>query len=185
MKANILHPKIYVDNITSLSSNFFKKNGIKGIIVDMDNTLLNHKIKIKLKGLDEWIEEIKKSGIKIILVSNSIKRKNVKKTSEYYKIPYVYWALKPLSIGIAIGAKKLELKNEEIAVIGDQIFTDVLGANRRGMYSILVKPLKKTKESFFTRVFRIFEKKIIEEYLKEKEIKTKDNIENEENYDNK
>lgn len=174
-----LYPDVYVQNITNLSVKYLRSKGIKGLILDMDNTLLNHKAKMKLKGLNEWIKKIKESGIKIVLVSNSIKRKKVIETSKYYDIPFIYGALKPLDFGFKKGEKKMKLQNNEIAVVGDQIFTDVLGANRRGMYSILVVPLKEKKESLFTRFLRIFERKILRKYLKEKDIKTKENLEKE------
>lgn len=179
MTAKKLYPDIYIKNITNLSVKYLKTQGIKGLILDMDNTLLNHKAKMKLKGLKEWIKKIKESEIKMVLVSNSIKRKKVIETSKYYDIPFVYGALKPLEFGLKKGAKKMKLQNNEIAVVGDQIFTDVLGANRRGMHSVLVVPLKEKKESLFTRFLRIFERKILRKYLKEKEIKTKENLEKE------
>lgn len=176
MKSRKVYPDIYVDKITSISINYLNKNNIKGIIVDMDNTLINHKTNIEIDGLKEWIQEVKDAGIKIIIVSNSIKRKNVLKVSEEYDLPYVYVALKPLGFGLRKGRKKMGLKKEEVAVVGDQIFTDVLGANRKNMHSILVLPIEKGQESIYTGFARKFEKNVIKKYLKQNEVKTRDTI---------
>lgn len=174
---NKAYPDVYIDNITTLSLDYLKRNNIKGIIVDMDNTLLNHKTQMKLKGLEEWVDKMKKNGIKIVIVTNSIKRNNVIRTSKYYDIPYIYAALKPFAFGINKGKRMLDLKNEEIAVVGDQIFTDILGANRKNMHSVLVLPIKRKKESFVTKILRKFENKIIQNYLKEHKMITKENAE--------
>lgn len=176
MKSKKTYPDIYVDKITSISIDYLKRNNIKGIIVDMDNTLINHKVNAKIDGLEDWIKEVKDAGIKIIIVSNSIKRKNVLKVSKEYDLPYVYIALKPLGIGFKIGRKKMNLKKEEVAVVGDQIFTDVLGANLKGMHSILVLPVVKNKESIYTGIARKFEKKVLKKYLETNEVKTKETI---------
>lgn len=178
MLKNKVYPDIYIDNITTLSLDYLKKNNIKGIIVDMDNTLLNHKAQIKLKGLEDWVKKVKAVGIKLVIVTNSIKRDNVVKTSKYYDIPYVYAAIKPFGFGLNLGKKKLNLDNENIAVVGDQIFTDVLGANRKNMHSVLVLPIKRKKESFVTKLLRKLEKDIIKKYLKTNHMKTKETINN-------
>ena len=78
---------------------------------------------------------------------------------------YIYFAKKPLKFGFNKAKKKLNLENENIAVVGDQMLTDVLGANRSKMYSILVKPLEE-KDIFITRFNRMIEKRILERYLK-------------------
>jgi len=75
--------------------------------------------------------------------------------------------MKPLKFGFKKGVNKLKLPNKNIGVIGDQLLTDVLGANRTGMYSILVKPINE-KDILITRIKRPFEKKIMDKYLNKK-----------------
>ena len=81
--------------------------------------------------------------------------------------PYISFGMKPLKRGLNKAKKILGLKNEEIAVVGDQIFTDVIGANRNKMFSILVKPLE-TKDILITRIKRPFEEAIIKKYIKQR-----------------
>lgn len=87
--------------------------------------------------------------------------------AEKLQIPYISFGMKPLKRGLNKAKKILDLKSENIAVIGDQIFTDVIGANRNKMFSILVKPLE-TKDIFITRIKRPLEEAIIRKYLKKR-----------------
>ena len=104
--------------------------------------------------------------IKLCILSNTNKKEKAKKMSEVLKAEYyIYFAKKPLKFGFNKAKKKLNLENENIAVVGDQMLTDVLGANRSKMYSILVKPLEE-KDIFITRFNRMIEKRILERYLK-------------------
>ena len=87
--------------------------------------------------------------------------------SNLLNIDYIMFAMKPLKKGFVQAKKKLNIKEENIAAIGDQIFTDVLGANRNKMFSILVEPIDK-KDIWLTVVKRPIEKMIIKKYLKTK-----------------
>lgn len=160
----LLYPKIYLEKVTDLSKETVFENKIKGIILDVDNTLLDFD-KNLLPNADAWCEELKKDGIKLIIVSNSNKEEKVKSVAEKLDIPYVFFAIKPFKKGFKKAKQILELEADEIAVIGDQIFTDVLGANRMKMFPILVKPLAE-KDYFITIIKRPLENLIIKKYMK-------------------
>ena len=89
------------------------------------------------------------AGIILYIVSNSNKKNKVKKIADILHIPFIYFATKPLKRGLKKAAKDMNLDYENIGVVGDQIFTDVLGANRLKMYSILVEPIS-DKDLFVT-----------------------------------
>lgn len=108
-----------------------------------------------------------KEGIKLCILSNTNNKSKVENVARYLEIPYIYFAMKPLKFGFKKGVNKLKLPNKNIGVIGDQLLTDVLGANRTGMYSILVKPINE-KDILITRIKRPFEKKIMDKYLNKK-----------------
>lgn len=160
----ILYPNIYCNKITDITVDVLEKNKIRGLAIDVDNTLIDYDRNL-LEGVKDWIENIKSHDVKCMILSNTNKYDKVKKIAETLDIPYIYFAKKPLKYGFKKAAKLLELPNEQIGVIGDQIFTDVLGANRCKMFSILVNPIAE-KDIFITRVKRPLESKIIKAYVK-------------------
>ncbi len=162
----ILFPKLYLKNVLDISVALLQKENIKGILIDVDNTLL-YLDKTLLKGVEEWVENMKKNEIKMCILSNTNQKDKVKKLGEQLQIPYVYFAKKPLKSGFKKGAKILELPYQQIAVVGDQITTDVWGANRMKMFSILTKPLEE-KDIWITKIKRPFDAYIINKYLERK-----------------
>lgn len=160
----LLYPKAYFDSAKDISIDFLKKNNIKGLILDVDNTLIDYYKKIP-DGIKEWIEILKLNDIKLYILSNSNKKEKVKSVANALNIEYINFAKKPLKTGFLKVKDKMKLKNEYIGVVGDQIFTDVFGANRCKMISILVKPLDK-KDIFITKFNRFIEKIILKRYFK-------------------
>ncbi len=162
----ILFPKLYLKNVLDISVALLQKENIKGILIDVDNTLL-YLDKTLLKGVEEWVENMKKNEIKMCILSNTNQKDKVEKLGKQLQIPYVYFAKKPLKSGFKKGAKILELPYQQIAVVGDQITTDVWGANRMKMFSILTKPLEE-KDIWITKIKRPFDAYIINKYLERK-----------------
>ena len=146
---------------------FLKKNNIKALILDVDNTLIDYDRNMP-DGTVEWVEQLKNNGIKFYIVSNTNKKDKVEQVSQKLKIKYNYFAKKPLKTGLLKAQKELQEKPENVAVVGDQIFTDVIGANRTKMFSILVKPINE-KDIWVTKIKRPIENRIIQKYLKQKE----------------
>ena len=162
----ILYPKLYCKKVTDITPEYLIENNIKGLILDVDNTLLDIDLKV-LDGLEEWSKNIKNAGIKSIILSNSNKLNKIKMVAELMDINYISFATKPLKRGFKKAKEALDLPSENIAVIGDQIFTDVIGANRCKMYSILVEPVAK-KDLWMTKIKRPLENLVIKKYLKDR-----------------
>ena len=163
-----IYPKFYCDKVTDIKLDFLKENNIKALILDVDNTLIDIDRKM-IDGLVKWHTEIKNGGIKTIILSNSNKIDKIEKVANTLNIEYLYLGLKPLKKGFKQAIEKLELKPENIAAVGDQIFTDVIGANRCNISSILVKPISK-KDLWLTKWKRPIEQKVIDHYLKKQKI---------------
>lgn len=159
-----IYPKFYCKKVTDINHEYLMENNIKALILDVDNTLLDFDLNV-IEGLEEWYEKIKQNNIKCIILSNSNKLKKVKMVADILQIPFIVFATKPLKRGFKKAQKILNIPNENIAVVGDQIFTDVIGANRSNMYSILVEPIAK-KDIWMTRIKRPIEELIIKKYLK-------------------
>ena len=168
----IFYPKSYFNSILEIDSNFFLKNNIKAILLDIDNTILDTEDNM-VEGLEDWVKNIQNQGIKFCIVSNTNKKKKAERMSKILDILYVYFAKKPLKFGFKKAKKILqEENNQNIAVIGDQVLTDVLGANRCKMYSILVAPLK-SSDIWVTKFNRLLEKQILKKYFRENNIEIK------------
>ena len=160
----ILYPKGYFDKVSDITIEYLVKNNIKGLILDVDNTLIDYYKNLSDETV-EWANSLKDNGIRLCILSNSNKEKKVKEVANKLKIAYIHFGLKPFKKGFKKAIKLLELKNNEIAVVGDQIFTDVLGANRMKMFSILVEPIEK-KDIWITIL-----KRPIENYIKKPKMK--------------
>lgn len=159
-----LYPKAYLKNVKEITIDFLNKNNIKALILDVDNTLIDFNKKM-LDGVEEWCKSLKKQGIKLFIVSNSNKKQKVEMVAQKLELPYIHFATKPFKRGFKKAAKILQEENENIAVVGDQIFTDVIGANRCKMFSILVEPIAK-KDLLITKIKRPFENYVIKKYQK-------------------
>lgn len=158
-----VYPSLYLDSVKNINPMLLKKNNIKGLILDVDNTLIDYYRNL-VEGAEKWCEELKNEGIKCIILSNSNKRSKVEEVAEKLNIDYIMFAKKPLKSGFKRALSKLELKPEEVAVVGDQLFTDVIGAKRMNMFSILVKQVGE-KDIFITKLKRPIENAIIKKYL--------------------
>lgn len=158
-----VYPSLYLDSVKNINPMLLKKNNIKGLILDVDNTLIDYYRNL-VDGAEKWCEELKNEGIKCIILSNSNKRSKVEEVAEKLNIDYIMFAKKPLKSGFKRALSKLELKPEEVAVVGDQLFTDVIGAKRMNMFSILVKQVGE-KDIFITKLKRPIENAIIKKYL--------------------
>lgn len=140
----IFKPGYFVDSVFEITPEMLQKNHIKSVFIDIDDTLTAHGSPIIEKDIYNWINLMISKGIKIILVSNNFK-KRVKKFAEKVSLPFVYLSCKPLPIGFFWALRKTKTPKNEAVIVGDQIFTDIFGANLFGMKSILVEPRSKSK----------------------------------------
>ena len=159
MNKNILYPNAYFKNVLEITIDFLNENKIKGLILDVDNTLIDYNRNM-LNGLEKWAEHMKQNNIKLYILSNSNKKDKVSYIANKLNIEYSYFAKKPFKSGFNRVKEILKLSSENIAVVGDQIFTDVIGANRCKMFAILVKPIDE-KDIWVTKIKRPIEDKII------------------------
>lgn len=161
----ILYPNLYLNTVKEITLEMLEQNNIKGLILDVDNTLIDFNKRMP-EGIKEWADNLKKCNIKMCIVSNSNHKEKVENTAKKIEVPYIFFAKKPCTGGLKKASEIMNLENSQIAVAGDQIFTDVIGANRAKMFSILVKPIDE-KDIWITRFKRPIENKIIQKYLKQ------------------
>lgn len=163
-----LYPNIYLNKVQDITIQTLIKNKIKLLILDVDNTLIDY-----YKNLSEevinWAKEMKGQGIKLYILSNTNNEEKVKTVAQKLDIPYKHFAMKPLKRGFKYVQKEINIKPENIAVVGDQIFTDVLGGNRSKMFTILVEPIDSKKDYWYTAWKRPIENKIKNKYKTKEE----------------
>ena len=135
-----LLPKIIVPALTDVSEELLLHRGIKLLMLDFDNTIVPYTTSIPTEEMESWLRHMAASNIQLCVVSNS-KKSRVKIFCEKYGIDCITHANKPFSKGIRECLKKYQMNPNECALVGDQIFTDTLGANCTGVTSILVKAI--------------------------------------------
>ena len=157
---NFLLPKKTYNTIFDIPLVQLYTDGIRAIIFDLDNTLTEWNSPELSKETISWLENAKKIGFKMCFVSNNSDLR-VKEIADLVDIPFVAWAKKPRRRSFRKAMDLMDTKPEHTAVVGDQIFTDILGGNRLGLFTVLVSPISK-KEFVGTRLVRLIEKIILE-----------------------
>jgi uncharacterized protein len=157
-------PNEHVKSILDIRPEELKEKGIKGIITDLDNTLVEWDRPNATPQLIKWFDEIKKYNILVTIVSNN-NEERVKAFSDPLQIPFIFRARKPMMPAFHRALSKMGIKKDEAVVIGDQLLTDVLGGNRSGFHTILVVPVAQT-DGFFTKFNRFAERQILNWFRK-------------------
>lgn len=154
-----IYPNLYVKKTEDITIEILIKNKIKLLILDVDNTLIDY-YKNMSEEVINWAKEMKGQGIKLYILSNTNDKKKVEEVAKKIDVQYKHFGMKPLKRGFKYIEKQTNIKSENIAVVGDQIFTDVLGGNRCKMFTILVDPIDKQKDYWYTAWKRPIENRI-------------------------
>ncbi|MDA3846613.1 MAG: YqeG family HAD IIIA-type phosphatase [Vallitaleaceae bacterium] len=168
---SILYPNNHYNSVHEIDYKQLQVLGVKAIIFDIDNTLVPYDILEPTPQVIGLIEKLQKDGFKLCLISNNNKNR-VDLFNKELKLPAIAKAYKPLSKNIKKGLALLGSQADQTALIGDQMFTDVWGGNRVGLFTILVRPIQ-DKEEWITKIKRGIEKKVFKKYISKKE-KTND-----------
>lgn len=150
-------PDMYQESIFTVNFDKLKDIGIKTILFDLDNTLVEYKEKEPSSDVKNLIKQLKEKGFDLIIYSNGSK-KRVNYVKSILDIDGFYRVQKPLKKEFMNLIEKNKLNINEVAIIGDQMMTDVLGGNRAGITTILVNPISNS-EPIWTKFNRHFEKK--------------------------
>jgi len=155
----VLKPDLYLKNIHELNAGLLAEKGISAIIIDIDNTLVPWDTKEPDEKVNQFVYDLVQKGFKICILSNN-SRKRVEEFNKGLKLPAIHKAIKPSRNAFKRAMKLMDAAAENTAVIGDQLFTDILGGNRMGLYTILVSPISE-KEFIWTRLVRRVEKVVL------------------------
>ncbi len=159
----LLKPTLYLESIFNLDLEHLKELNIHGFIIDIDNTLVEWDKKYASERVKKWLRNLELQGFKVCLVSNNTEDRVVK-FNEELKLPAIHRAVKPRLEAFEKAMDIMGTTPDTTAVIGDQIFTDVLGGNRLKLFTILVIPMG-NHELKWTRFVRRIEKLLLKRLL--------------------
>ena len=139
---NRLQPDLFLaDNILSLTPQILLDHHIKGVVLDVDETLVPISMPQITAELLLWIESVRAVIPQIWLVSNNVSETRIQRIAEALNVPYITGAGKPSRRKLRRAVEAMNLPAENVAMVGDRLFTDVLAGNRLGMFTVIVKPM--------------------------------------------
>ncbi len=163
MKLSLV-PDFRFDRFSDATLEFLESQGIKGVILDIDNTLEPYENPTPSDSVKEWLNELNQNGINTAFVSNN-GRERVDTFNRELKLPAFPKAKKPFAKNLKLAMERMGSDNSNTLIMGDQVFTDVLAGKMAGIKTVLVPPIK-DKKDIFTRFKRLLEKPILKKYDK-------------------
>lgn len=138
-------PTYWLKSVLQIDAEFLAKNNVKALVLDLDNTLSMHGNPAAEEGVTEWLEQMRALGIKMRVVSNNT-TKRVAPLAAKLGLEFTANGAKPLTFGITRAMKAMNSDKQSTLVVGDQIFTDIMAGNFKGVRTVLVEPfhLEKT-----------------------------------------
>lgn len=161
---DVFLPNKQIKSIYNLKPDDLKEAGIKGLIVDLDNTLIPWDKAYATEEVKAWFELFISNDIKLLVISNN----QVDRVATFaypINIPYIGKAKKPLQKSFLLACENLQLETDKVAIIGDQLLTDISGGNLAGLYTILVDPLVRS-DAPITQFNRKVEILLLERFYK-------------------
>ena len=168
---SLLIPTLMRERITDITPEDLRSMGAVGVLLDVDNTLTTHYNPDLPEDIAVWLAAMEAEGFRFTLVSNA-KRRRVEPFAAKLGMSCTWLAGKPLPFGYWKAARRLGLSRKECAAVGDQIFTDTLGARLAGMRCIQLSPIELEKHKPFLMFKRRREAKILRRLRRKKEDKT-------------
>ncbi|SEP91384.1 YqeG family HAD IIIA-type phosphatase [Piscibacillus halophilus] len=157
-------PDDHVQTVLEITPEFLNEKGIKGVITDLDNTLVAWNQPEATPEVIEWFRQLRSEGIQVTIISNNTEDR-VSFFSKPLDIPFISKAKKPMQTAFNRAKTEMNLPDEKIVVVGDQLLTDVFGGNRANLHTVLVVPVVHT-DGFFTRFNRKIERRLLQYFKK-------------------
>lgn len=161
-------PEFYLNTFDEANAEFLREIGVRGVILDVDNTLEPYENPVPGDDVLRWFDDLESVGIKMAIVSNN-NRERIERFNEKLGFPAYYKAGKPFKKNVLRAMKDMGTDKKNTILIGDQIFTDVWAAHNAGIRAILVPPIK-DKRDLITRFKRLLERPVLKKYYKSLEI---------------
>ena len=155
----LLTPDLRLDRVEDITPGFLRSRGFSALLIDIDNTLMSRATGRIESSVFAWIQSLKQAGISLCLLSNNW-HDSVHDHAAQLDVPIVAKAMKPLPLAFIKALATIGAHRATTAMVGDQLFTDILGARLCVLPCILVKPLSST-DLWYTKVFRAIERSLL------------------------
>ena len=153
----LLQPNLILeDTVLNLTSDIIQQYQLKGLVLDVDETLVPIKATEASAALQQWVEQTR-LVVKLWLVSNNLSDTRIGGIARSLNLPYILGAVKPSRRKLRQAVQGMDLPVEQVGMVGDRLFTDVLAGNRLGMFTILVEPIVDPGEAVRSYPVRSFE----------------------------
>jgi HAD superfamily phosphatase (TIGR01668 family) len=154
------HPHLQVGSVIELTPERLREYGLRSLLLDVDCTLKNYRSDIPLPEILDWLETMKANGIGLCLVSNG-RGERITRFAEGIQLPFIATAMKPLPSGCHKALRLMNFEEKSTAMVGDQVFADLLAGKFAGLFTILVTPIHPEEEPWFTRLKRPLERIVL------------------------
>ena len=151
-----IRPSLRLDGVTSIDPGMLREQGVRAVLLDLDNTIVSYHEDRADDAVAGWVRALGAAGIQTLILSNN-HAPRVRRIAEGLGVAFISDAKKPLHAGFLRALKVLGVRADEALVVGDQLFTDVVGGNRLGLRTALVRPIGKA-EFIGTRLVRPVER---------------------------
>jgi uncharacterized protein len=152
---DLLYPRIFADSLLDIPLGLLREQNIVAFIVDLDNTITEWNSNVISLEIEAWFRSIQTQGFKACILSNNGELR-IKSVADRLGIPFIHRAAKPRRGAFLRAIYIMGVTASQTAVIGDQIFTDILGGNRAGLFTILVNPIAR-REFLGTKINSLLE----------------------------
>ena len=152
-------PDFFADSVYDIDRGWLATRNISAVIVDVDNTIMARYARAPDSKLRNWVEDLQGSGIKLLAVSNNWTER-VRQIAAHLELPLLAPAAKPLGPAFKNAIAQMGVKAQATVIIGDQLFTDILGGNRAGIWTVLVAPISDI-DLIHTKMLRVFERVLL------------------------
>lgn len=160
----LLTPEYIFKDVTRITPEFLAQQGIRALVLDVDNTITEDRSQTLAPEVSQWLCDMREAGIGLTIVSNGT-AKRVSPFADKIGLAWVSRAAKPFSLGLRVAKKRLGVQKNEMAMVGDQLFTDRLAASLYGIPAYVVLPRAEDLNKF-VRFKRKLEKPFWEKYTK-------------------
>ena len=153
-------PHLHVQSVVDLPVDRLRRLGLDALLLDVDCTLKRYRAEEVSPEVADWLAEVRAAGVGLCLVSNG-RGKRIRQFAQSLDLPFVAKACKPLPFGCKAAIRKMGFAPERTAIVGDQLFADVIAGRLAGLTSILVRPIRPEEEPWFTRIKRPIERRLL------------------------
>jgi len=156
----IFQPRLRIESVTELTPRRLEELGLRSLLLDVDCTLKYYRRGELPPDISHWLETVQAANVGLCLVSNG-RTHRISTFAESVGLPFVAPAMKPLPFGCNMAVKSMGFDKKTTAMVGDQVFADLLAGKLAGLYTILVTPLSPEEEPWFARIKRPFERLVL------------------------